>query len=61
MFLSHLSVEGGMVDFRAPDAEKKVSRLLTKCVRTNAGAPRGHTEEAPAFISCVPGGDVSIS
>ena len=41
LFLSHLSVEGGMDDFRAPDAEKKVSGLLTKCVRTNAEAPGG--------------------
>lgn len=61
LFLSHLSVEGGMDDFRAPDAEKKVSGLLTKCVRTNAEAPRGHAEEAPAFISSVPGGDVPVS
>ena len=30
-----------MDDFRAPDAEKKVSGLLTKCVRTNAEAPGG--------------------
>ena len=41
-----------MDDFRAPDAERKVSGLLTKCIKGKCRGPPGDTQRKH-LLSCL--------